>query len=492
MSAAAVAAALAVAALTPLWHVCGRGAQHLQLPAITGIMLAGVASGPYGLGLLSGAGVASLSPLVHACLSLIALAAGAELHLPELQRLRKQVACLTGAISFCSWAMVYICMRLLSGSLPFVQPLAAPHVTAVCTLASTLAVARSPASLIAVLKELEGKGTYCSLVAAVVVVKDVVLFAAFAINVELARALVGRHEMGGASLLLLLQPAAAIMLSVGLGGLAGYLLSKLLRLCHAGTATLHQHTHPHSPAADARHALGGNSGRLPAPVARLLRHPFAARLRPAVPLLVGASTFAAAEVLGGEPLLTCVAAGLVASNWRQDQKEGRDASELLSADLARLAPLTNALFFGLVGASLKLRAVRDSLWAAAILYVVRLAGVWLGCWLGAGAGGTPPDVGQRLWMGMITQAGIALGLAQSVAARFPTWGPDFAAMWAGVVMMNLLTGPPLFKAAIIASGEAKLQGGKAGEQLIGGGEPVGGERTGLPTASVPVIPIINA
>ncbi|KAI7841814.1 hypothetical protein COHA_004537 [Chlorella ohadii] len=381
-------------------------------------------------------------------------------------------------------------MRLLSSSLPFVQPLSAPHVTAVCTLASTLAVARSPASLIAVLKELEGKGTYCSLVAAVVVVKDVVLFAAFAVNVELARTLVGRHEMGGAALLLLLQPAAAIVLSVALGLSAGILLSKLLRFCHAGTPTLH--THPHSPAADARHALGGNSGRLPAPVARLLRHPAAVRLRPAVPLVVAASTFAAAETLGAEPLLTCVAAGLAASNWRQDQKEGRDASELLSADLARLAPLTNALFFGLVGASLKLRAVRDSLWAAAILYVVRLAGVWLGCWLGAGAGGTPPDVGQRLWMGMITQAGIALGLAQSVAARFPTWGPDFAALWAGVVMMNLLTGPPLFKAAIIASGEARLQGGKPGEQLIGGGEPVGGERSGLPVASVPVIPIINA
>ncbi len=39
MSVAAAAAALAVAALTPLWHVCGRGAQHLNLPAITGIML---------------------------------------------------------------------------------------------------------------------------------------------------------------------------------------------------------------------------------------------------------------------------------------------------------------------------------------------------------------------------------------------------------------------------------------------------------------------
>jgi hypothetical protein len=41
---------------------------------------------------------------------------------------------------------------------------------------------------IAVLKEVEGKGPYCSLVMAVVVVKDVFLFAAFAINVELFRA----------------------------------------------------------------------------------------------------------------------------------------------------------------------------------------------------------------------------------------------------------------------------------------------------------------
>ena len=148
MGAAAAAAALAVAALTPLWHVCGRGAQHLNLPAITGIMLvcyvgwgvkcgpgapgggavagcgvaavfvsslphqlpflppsafqAGVASGPYVLGLLSAASVASLSPLMHACLSLIALAAGAELHLPELQRLRKQVRSrLAWLVQFC-------------------------------------------------------------------------------------------------------------------------------------------------------------------------------------------------------------------------------------------------------------------------------------------------------------------------------------------------------------------------------------------------------
>ena len=43
---------------------------------------------------------------------------------------------------------------------------------------------------IAVLKETDGKGPYCSLVMAVVVVKDVLLFACFAVNMELARAVV--------------------------------------------------------------------------------------------------------------------------------------------------------------------------------------------------------------------------------------------------------------------------------------------------------------
>ena len=43
------------------------------------------------------------------------------------------------------------------------------------------------------------------------------------------------------------------------------------------------------------------------------------------------------------------------------------------------------------------------------------------------------------------QAGVALGLARIVAGAFSGWGPDFGALAAGVVLMNLFTGPPLFK-----------------------------------------------
>lgn len=67
-------------------------------PPSSPLCQAGVASGPQALGLLRAAGMPTLAPLSSLCLSLIALAAGAELHLPELRRLRRQASHLQLAI----------------------------------------------------------------------------------------------------------------------------------------------------------------------------------------------------------------------------------------------------------------------------------------------------------------------------------------------------------------------------------------------------------
>ena len=64
------------------------------------------------------------------------------------------------------------------------------------------------------------------------------------------------------------------------------------------------------------------------------------------------------------------------------------------------------------------------------MWAARLAAVYCGSWLGAWLGGTPPEHRRRVWYGMITQAGVAMGLAKAVAARFPDWGPDFVALMA--------------------------------------------------------------
>jgi hypothetical protein len=56
------------------------------------------------------------------------------------------------------------------------------------------------------------------------------------------------------------------------------------------------------------------------------------------------------------------------------------------------------------------------------------------------------------------QAGVALGLTRMVAVRFPHWGPDFQTLAAAVIVGNLCVGPPLFRAAINAAGEARAEG----------------------------------
>ncbi len=55
---------------------------------------------------------------------------------------------------------------------------------------------------IAVLKETAGKGTFCSLVMAVVVVKDILVFCCFAVNLEMSTVVNTSAPMRPASLVL--------------------------------------------------------------------------------------------------------------------------------------------------------------------------------------------------------------------------------------------------------------------------------------------------
>lgn len=88
---------------------------------------------------------------------------------------------------------------------------------------------------------------------------------------------------------------------------------------------------------------------------------------------------------------------------------------------------------------------------------MRIIGIWIGSWAGGWAGAVPGPLRERMWQGMVTQAGIAMGLTRVVVAKCKgAWGPDFEALMAGVVVGNLLVGPPLFRVAITAAGEAHL------------------------------------
>jgi hypothetical protein len=224
-------------------------------------------------------------------------------------------------------------------------------------------------------------------------------------------------------------------------------------------------------------------------------------------LFISVSTFFMAEVLHIEPLLACVTMGVVAANSTDDPV----AKAATATGISTLMPYLNTIFFGLVGASIKIESVGSFLWAAGWLYMARLIGIYIGCWTGGVVSSTAPRIRQQLWQGMVTQAGIALGLGKIVSSRFAdSWGGDFGALAAGIVVANLLTGPPLFRAAIISLGEQQQYNDNSGDVALnasdasfyesndnndagigidggGGGRHGGGRRSGGRVKLIPVI-----
>jgi hypothetical protein len=156
----------------------------------------------------------------------------------------------------------------------------------------------------------------------------------------------------------------------------------------------------------------------------------------------------------------------------------------LSSTANAVMAVTNVAFFGLAGASLRLPAVVQSAWLAGALVAARLGAIRLGCAFGSSLGGVKlPEHRRLFWRAMVTQAGVALGLARIAGTAFSGWGPHFQTAMTAVVMANLAVGPPLFRSALIGVGEAGGGGGWGG----GGGR--GGRRTGGVGGSVPLIPL---
>ena len=56
-------------------------------------------------------------------------------------------------------------------------------------------------------------------------------------------------------------------------------------------------------------------------------------------------------------------------------------------------------------------------------------------------------------MGFLAQAGVTLGLASIVAERFEIWGDQVAAIIVAMIAVNQLVGTPLFRLALVRSGE---------------------------------------
>jgi trehalose-6-phosphate synthase len=148
-----------------------------------------------------------------------------------------------------------------------------------------------------------------------------------------------------------------------------------------------------------------------------------------------------------EPLLAAVAAGLVIENMAVAQ------GEALRAAVREGAPPVLVVFFVAVGVSLRLDAVTTAgVWAPALV-AARLALIWLGVRVGRRGSGIEPRLGQYVWTGLISQAGITLGLAALVAAEFGEWGSRVQFLLVASIAVNEIIGPVLFRYGLTRAGD---------------------------------------
>ena len=68
--------------------------------------------------------------------------------------------------------------------------------------------------------------------------------------------------------------------------------------------------------------------------------------------------------------------------------------------------------------------------------------------------GDVPVVKKWGWSGLVSQAGLALGLAAVVSREFPAFGDGFRALAIATIALNEMIGPVLFKLALDRSGES--------------------------------------
>jgi len=332
----------------------GRAAKLARLPSLIGYMIVGVVLGPSVLHLFDEPSMERLSFITEIALGFVAFSIGSELNLSSLKRLGRGIISIILAESFSAFLLVTLVMYLLTHDLPM------------ALIFGSMAPASAPAGTVAVIQECRAKGSLTKTLYAVVGFDDGLAIIIFGFAAALAKNLLITEASGVSEGILpaLLAPAKEIVLSIAIGGIAGLLFFRMVRRLRSGR--------------DILIVVFG-----------------------IVLLCAGLSIRWHLSLI-----LTNMMVGFVLANTRHESLLNRVKSPLLE-----VMPLLFVLFFCLAGAHLQLSAL-PSLGAIGVVYILgRSAGLIGGARLGAMFGHVEEKVKKFVGLGILSQAGVAIGLS---------------------------------------------------------------------------------
>jgi Kef-type K+ transport system membrane component KefB len=158
--------------------------------------------------------------------------------------------------------------------------------------------------------------------------------------------------------------------------------------------------------------------------------------------------------LNFEPLLTFMVAGFILQNLSKQGARFLDAIE-------QTGGVVYVIFFATAGADLDVPLLR-ALWPVALVLAgSRATLTWLAARVASRLANDTPLVRSWGWSGLVSQAGLALGISAVAVREFPMLGDGFRALAIATVAINEMVGPILFKLALDRAGETVKEASRA-------------------------------
>jgi len=386
--------------------VTGDVLRRLKLPRLTGYLLFGLIVGPSVGNVITEDMARQLQPVTGLATTFIALIAGLMINLERLKHRLGAIARMTtvtlGVAIIGLFAMAWLAWPWLPVA---PQAVGAAKLAMVLLLVLSI-VSFSPTMTAAVIAETGARGRVSDLVLIMVILADVIVVVLFSLGMQFARGVAG--EGVAADVNVLVRLAWEIGGAVAFGALVGALFALYLRY------------------------VGREETLVLLAVCVLL------------------SQVGAAQRL--EPLLASLAAGLVIENLAVAE------GDALKAAIKRSSLPVLVVFFVAVGSSLRFEALLALGVVAIVIGSARAILIRLGVRAGARSAGIPTETAGLAWTGLISQAGITLGLTAVVAAEFPDWGSRIQVILVALIFIHEFVGPVMFRNGLLRAGELDASG----------------------------------
>ncbi|MBW1916898.1 MAG: cation:proton antiporter [Deltaproteobacteria bacterium] len=399
---------LAVGLLLILGYWGGRAANAINLPRISGYLVAGMLLSPSFSNILSRRVIdEDLYIITEIALGIIAYSIGGSLVYERLKRLGKIILWISVSQAVGAFLVTAV---LLTPALPWLTGLRGPDYQLFATylpmalIIGAISVATAPGAVLAIIAELRASGPFTTTLLGVIALDDGLAIIFFALAETAAHVLINPEAVSW--LRMIVSPVREIGFSLLLGGLAGMGLKFMARLVRRREALF------------------------------------------MVILGVLFSTSGVAILLRLSPLLANMVVGFIIVNLERRHHDFFMVIEQIEEPLF-------GLFFGLAGAHLDLGVFKSAGLLALTIIICRISGKELGAWVGGQISRAPKVIKKYLGLALFPKAGVTVGLVLAAREIFPQ--PLVASILVGAVIgsviINELIAPPLVKYALLRADE---------------------------------------